>query len=90
MASVTPRRTRTRSLREPVTVSALQNGFFPSAFVWRGRQHQVRAVESCRTENRRGRVRQHRFRVRTEGGLLELVQDLARNLWRVDCNLLEE
>jgi hypothetical protein len=83
MAAIVSRRARSRR-RERVTVSAVQNGFFPRAFVWRGRQHDVRAVESCQTERRRGRVKSHRFRVRTEGGLLDLVQDLVRDLWQVE------
>jgi hypothetical protein len=71
-------------VREPVQVADKQNGFFPRAFVWRGRRHDVRAVEACRTEQRRGRVRRHLFRVRTDRAVFELAQDVRRDQWRVE------
>ncbi|MCC6191609.1 MAG: hypothetical protein IT318_21490 [Anaerolineales bacterium] len=74
-------------LHEPVAVPAKLNGFFPKAFVWRGQRHDVRAVEDCRTEVRRnwkGQAERHRFRVRTEAGVFELTQDLARDTWHVE------
>ena len=80
-------RASSRRIGEPVVVSSKQNGLFPKAFVWRGRRHDVRAVESCRTEVRRdwkGRVERHRFRVRTEGATYELTQDLARDTWELE------
>ena len=64
-----------------------QNGFFPKSFVWRGQRHDVRSVESCRTEVRRGwrgAVERHLFKVRTAGGTFELTQDLARDTWHVE------
>ncbi len=69
---------------EPVVMTAIQNGFFPRVFEWRGRRHDVRAVEACRTEQRRGQVRRHVFRVRTDRAIFELAQDLARNQWRIE------
>jgi hypothetical protein len=74
-------------IHEPIVVPLKQNGFFPKAFVWRGRRHDVRAVESCRTEVRRswrGQVSRHFFRVRTEGAVFELAQDVARDLWQLE------
>jgi hypothetical protein len=65
-------------INEPVSVPTMQNGFFPKAFVWRGRQVNVWAVESCHTKMRRGqsRTEQHFFRVRADGAVFELVQDI--------------
>ena len=84
MAAVT---SRARRVNEPVMVPAKQHGFFPKAFVWRGQRHDVRAVEGCRTEVRRGwqgRVERHFFRVRTEGAVFELAQDLALDTWQLE------
>lgn len=74
----------TRRVREPIQMAAKSFGFFPRAFVWRGRQHDIRAVESCRTENAHGRVAKHVFRVRTDAAVLELAQDVKRDAWRVE------
>ena len=71
-------------LAEPVQVADKRDGFFPRVFVWRGRRHDVRAVVACRTENRRGQVRRHLFRVRTDRALFELAQDVARDQWRLE------
>jgi hypothetical protein len=71
-------------LAEPVQIADKQNGFFPRAFFWRGRRHDIRAVVACRTENRRGQVRRHLFRVRTDGAVFELAQDVARDQWRLE------
>ncbi len=87
MAAMNVRARQTRSLNEPVVVSAKRYGFFPQVFVWRGRRHDVRAVEACRTEVRRdwrGRVERHRFRVRTAEAVFELTQDPARDTWRLE------
>jgi hypothetical protein len=73
-----------RRLREPVEMAATRDGFFPRVFLWRGRRHDVRAVESCRTEQRRGLARRHVFRVRTDRAVFELAQDLAHDAWRVE------
>lgn len=78
---------RSHSIREPIAVSAKQNGFFPKTFVWRGRRHDVRVVESCQTEMRRdwqGKVQRHRFRVRTANALFELIQDVRRDTWQLE------
>lgn len=76
-----------RRISEPVAVPAKQFDFFPKAFVWRGRRHDIHAVESCRTEVRRGwqgQVRRHHFRVRCAGHVYELTQDLARDVWQLE------
>ena len=73
-------------LNEPVAVPAKQHNFFPKMFVWRGRRHDVQAVEACRTEvqrNWQGRVEQHLFRVRTETSVFELTQDPASDTWKL-------
>jgi hypothetical protein len=74
-------------MAEPIAVPIKQHNFFPRAFVWRGERHDVRAVEACRTETRRGWrgvITHHRFRVRTDVGWFELVQDAARDLWHLE------
>lgn len=73
-----------RRRREPVQITDKQNGFFPRAFFWRGRQHDVRAVVACRTEARRGQVWRHLFQVRTDRALFELSQDVKRDQWRLE------
>jgi hypothetical protein len=87
MGTVAARRASQRRLHEPIAVPIKQNGFFPKSFVWRGRRHDVRAVEACETEVRRGwrgQAERHRFRVRTEAAVFELTQDLARDTWHVE------
>ncbi len=87
MAAMKSRADQARNLNEPVAVPAKRFGFFPQVFVWRGRRHDVRAVEACRTEVRhdwRGRVERHRFRVRTENAVFELTQDPARDTWKLE------
>ena len=76
-----------RRIGEPIAVPAIQNGFFPKAFVWRGKRHDVRSVESCRTEVRRGwrgQVERHHFKVRSGAAVFELTQDLARDTWQLE------
>ncbi len=78
---------RSHRINEPIAVPAKQHGFFPKVFVWRGQRHDVRAVESCRTEvrrNWRGRVEHHHFRVRTEAAIFELTQDPSRDTWQLE------
>jgi hypothetical protein len=77
----------TGRINEPVRVTATEHGYFPKAFVWRGRRHRIQAVERCWTISRRhwlGRIQQHCFRVRTAEATYVLSQDLARNTWRLD------
>lgn len=77
----------TKTINEPIAVTAMQHGYFPKAFVWRGRRHAVRAVEQCWTVVRRrwqGRAERHCFRVRTAECVFVLSQDLARNTWQLE------
>ncbi|MBP7693064.1 MAG: hypothetical protein KA764_14165 [Anaerolineales bacterium] len=84
MAAIALRMGAARRMGEPIQMAATQNGFFPRAFVWRGRRHDVRAVMACRTEARRGQVRRHLFQVRTDGAVYELAQDVAHDQWRLE------
>jgi len=87
MAAVKARAAQARNLNEPVVVPSKRYGFFPQVFVWRGRRHDVCAVEACRTEVRRdwrGRVECHRFRVRTDSAVFELIQDPSHDTWKLE------
>ena len=78
---------RIRALHEPISVTSKEHGYFPKAFIWRGRRHAVQAVEQCWTISRRhwlGRVEQHCFRVRTDEATYVLSQDLSRDVWQID------
>ncbi len=76
--------------RDTIRVTAKQHGYFPKTFVWRGRSHEIEAVERCWTVAGRGRagfpgrIEQHCFRVRCEEGTYHLVQDLKNNAWYID------
>ncbi len=75
---------------DPIRVTAKQHGFFPKAFIWRGQQHTVEAVERCWTVpgrswlGRPGRIERHCFRVRCPEGVYHLYQDLSDNSWTID------
>ena len=78
---------RTARINEPIAVTAKDHGYFPRAFVWRGRRHTVQAVEQCWTVARKhwlGRIEQHCFRVRTAEATFEISQDLGRDTWQLD------
>ena len=78
---------RPRKISEPILVPAKLHGLFPKAFVWRGQRHDVRSVEACRTEVKRGwpgDVQRHYFTVRTEAATYELAQDLACDTWQLE------
>ncbi len=76
--------------QDPIRVTAKQHGYFPKAFVWRGRAHDVEAVERCWTVlgrswfGRAPRVERHCFRVRCAEGVFHLYQDLRDNAWYVE------
>ena len=81
------RRAGPSRINEPIAVPTKNTGFFPKAFVWRGRRHDVSAVEECRTEVRhdwRGQAERHHFRVRAGSAVFELTQDLARDTWELE------
>ena len=82
-----PLNPRPRKISEPILVPVKLHGLFPKTFVWRGQRHDIRSVESCRTEVKRGwpgNVQRHHFTVRTEGAVFELAQDLARDTWELE------
>src|SRR5690349_8593757 len=81
------RRAGPSRIAEPIAVPSKLNGFFPKAFVWRGRRHDISAVVECHTTVRRdwrGQAERHHFRVRAEGAEFELTQDLARDTWQLE------
>ena len=87
MAAMNSQAARSHWLNEPVLVPSKRYGFFPQVFVWRGQRHDVRAVELCRTVVRRdwhGRVECHRFRVRTENAVFDLMQDPTQDTWKLE------
>ncbi len=80
-------RLRGASTHDPIRVTAKQHGYFPKTFVWRGRSHDVQAVERCWTLQGRGervQVAQHCFRVRCAEGTFQIVQDLRDNAWYIE------
>jgi hypothetical protein len=66
-------------------MEALRFGYFPQAFVWRGRRFEVEAVERVWTVTRQWiwAVERHCFRVRCKEGAFELYQDARRGTWHV-------
>jgi hypothetical protein len=71
---------------ERVHVLKQRCSFFPDLFLWRGRRHQVHAVERCWVVSRRGwrrRVERRFFQVRCATGTFELFQDLKEGSWHV-------
>ncbi len=59
--------------------------YFPAAFRWRGRRHQIEAVERSWLVPATGWRRQDRrfFRVRCADGVFELYQDLRAGTWHL-------
>lgn len=71
---------RSRSARnDAVEILEKRFGYFPQQFHWRGRAHQVQAVE--RTWTKMGRAAQLCFRVRCQEGIFELTQNVKTNIW---------
>ena len=71
---------------QPVDVMEHRWRYFPAAFGWRGRRHQVEAVESSWLVPAHGwlRSRDRRFfRVRCAEGLFDLYQDLGAGTWHL-------
>jgi hypothetical protein len=76
------RRGRRRRDGEPIDMKELRFGYFPQAFMRRGRVYAVRAVERCWTVcKRRGHVRRHCFRVRCREGTFDLYRDVRYGSW---------
>lgn len=73
--------------REPINVTAKDHGYFPKAFLWRGREHAVEAVVQCWSvtqDDWMQRVRKHCFRVRADETMYVVSHDLTRNTWYVE------
>jgi hypothetical protein len=71
---------------EAVELLGLRFNYLPQLFRWRGRFHEVEAVERCWTvaRGRRGDGIQRRyFRVQCGDGSYELYQDLVMGTWHV-------
>ena len=71
---------------QAIEMRARRCGFFPEAFVSRGRRHDVYAVERCWTVSRLGlggRVERHCLRVRCREGAFDLYQDVRHNTWHL-------
>lgn len=80
---------------EPIEMLERRHGYFPQAFVWRGRQYHIWAVQRCWTTTRpglRGKVERHYFRVRTGTSgdqrkgprTFSIYQDLHDSTWHLD------
>lgn len=54
-------------------------GYFPQRFRWRGKAHEVQAVERCWTKT--GPRAQLCFRVRCKEGVFDLTQHVRTNIW---------
>jgi hypothetical protein len=73
---------RRRRDGEPIDMKELRFGYFPQAFMRRGRVYAVRAVERCWTvSRRRGNVQRHCFRVRCREGTFDLYRDMRYGNW---------
>lgn len=58
--------------------------FFPAKFFWRGRLHQIEAVNECKTiTGRWGDGTRHHFWVRCNGQVMHLCEALPAGDWRV-------
>ncbi len=67
---------------QTVVVKSKRFGHFPKSFMWRGKLHQVEAVERCWTVKRdRDKTSLYCFRVRTPSGTYILQQDLLKQKW---------
>ena len=80
---------------EPIEMLARRHGYFPQAFVWRGRRYDIWTVQRCWSVTRhglRGKVERHYFRVRAraaaEGsvrtGSFAIYQDLQDSTWYLE------
>jgi hypothetical protein len=64
---------------DAVEIQEKRFGYFPQRFRWRGKSHEVQAVERCWT--RTGRNAQLCFRVRSADGVFDLTQHVKTNIW---------
>ena len=71
---------KTRSVRDDaVEIQEKRFGYFPQRFRWRGKSHEVQAIERCWT--RTGRNAHLCFRVRSADGIFDLRQNVKTNIW---------
>jgi hypothetical protein len=69
-----------RSVRgDAVEIQERRFGYFPQRFRWRGKTHEVQAVERCWTKA--GQRAQLCFRVRCGEGCFDLTQHVKTNIW---------
>ena len=71
---------------EAIDMRSRRFGYFPRAFVWRGHEYHVEAVERCWTTSTRrngGQVQRHYFQVRCAEGKFDLYQDVMHNTWHI-------
>ena len=76
-----------RKPHESILITQKRFGFFPEAFLWRGKVYQVISIEECRTVSRHSlfcRVERSYFRARCAEGIFELFQDVLSNTWHVE------
>lgn len=85
---------RGRARDEVIEMVERRHGYFPQVFAWRGRRHDVDAVDGCWLVSRpglHGRVERHVFRLRARphsaapetGTTLEIYQDVRSKIWYV-------
>lgn len=76
-----------------IDMMALRHGYFPRAFVWRGRRYEVYGVERCWSAARRGlrgKRRRTYFSVRARSGhggadqAFEIYQDVGNGSWHME------
>ncbi len=73
---------RSRAARgEAIEIEEKRFGYFPQRFLWRGKAHEIQAVERCWTKT--GRNAQMCFRVRCREGVFDLTQHVASNVWTI-------
>lgn len=75
---------RRRRGGERIEMTERRFGYFPKAFLHRGRRYAVCAVERCWTVSKRGgQLQRHCFRVRCHEGTFDLYQDVRFNTWHL-------
>ena len=75
-----------RRHEHPIEMQEKRFGYFPHAFMWRGKRYRVSQVEkswTVRRRERRGSVQRRCFRVRCEEGTFDLNHDLTVNTWHL-------
>lgn len=75
-----PTKRNPRAIRcDAVEIQEKRFGYFPQRFRWRGKTHEVQAVERCWTKT--GRNPHLCFRVRSADGTFDLTQNVKTNIW---------